>query len=148
MRGTPPMMPLPTKKTPKIRSRCGGKFVRRQVSHTRERTRYFRHVGGLITLAAKALWCQERSVRLNQNVRQRQSLRNVAQMLRFRIGRIARKRNHEAHVEHTLRVFERAGEAVQDAAKSGTAPMLVEHVQRVGPCVAAVDDDREFRLRR
>src|ERR1700704_7043882 len=41
--------------TPKICSRGGGEFFRRQVSHIRERPRYFRDIGGLISFAAVRL---------------------------------------------------------------------------------------------
>src|SRR6266481_9318502 len=78
--------PGKTKEAPKILGGGGGNFVRRQVSHTRERTRHFRNVGGLVALAAVLLRGEVRRVRLNQNVLKRQSLRNVAKVLRFRIG--------------------------------------------------------------
>ncbi len=66
---------------------CGcGDFVWRQVSHTRERARYFRNVGRLVALAAVRLRREVRRIRFNQNVFQWQSFRNVANVLRFRIS--------------------------------------------------------------
>src|SRR5258706_814505 len=78
--------PGKTKEAPEILGGGGGNFVRRQVSHIRKRARYFGNVGGLVALAAVLLRREVRRVRLNQNVFELQSLRHVAQVLRFRIG--------------------------------------------------------------
>jgi len=78
--------PGKAEEAPKILRGGGGNFVRRQVSHTRKRARHFRNVGRLIALAAPGLWRKIRRVRLNQNFVERQCFRNVAKILRFRIG--------------------------------------------------------------
>jgi hypothetical protein len=78
--------PGKTKEAPEILGGGGGNFVWRQVSHTRKRARYFGNVGWLVALAAVRLRREVRSVRLNQNVLERQSFRYVAKILRFRIG--------------------------------------------------------------
>src|SRR5216684_9028758 len=102
LRGRGCLRPGKTKKTPKILRGPGSRFFGGQVSHTAQHLCYFRHVGRFISLAAIRHGRQVRSVRFNQNVLQRQSLRNVAQILRFRKGRISRKRNLEANVHATL----------------------------------------------
>ena len=78
--------PSKTEEAPKIIGCGGGNFVWRQVSHTRERARYFGNVGRLVALAAPGLRRKVRSVRLNQNFLEGQFFRNVAKVLRFRIG--------------------------------------------------------------
>src|SRR5260370_42384383 len=78
--------PGKAEEAPKILGGGGSNFVRRQVSHTRERARYFGNVGRLVALAAPRLRRKVRRVRLNQNVLQWQCFRNVAKVLRFRIG--------------------------------------------------------------
>src|SRR5713226_1446639 len=78
--------PSKTEEAPEILGGGGGNFVWRQVSHTRKRARYFRNVGGLVALAAPGLRRKIWSVRLNQNLLERQFFRNVAKVLRFRIG--------------------------------------------------------------
>src|SRR5882762_1201455 len=56
-----------TKKAPKILCRGRGELFWGQVSHSRKRARHFRHVGGLVALAAIRLRREVRSVRLDQN---------------------------------------------------------------------------------
>src|SRR5258708_33017983 len=87
-----------------------------------------------------------RSVRLNQNLLQRQFLRNVANALRFRIGGISRERNKETHFDSAPRIFKRAGEAVENPAEAGRSPVFFEHVQTIGPGIAAMNDDGQFCL--
>src|SRR5205807_9982409 len=78
--------PGKAEEAPKILRSGGGNFVRRQVSHTRKRARYFRNVGRLVALAAPGLRRKVRRVCFNQNLLERQSFRNVAKVLRFRIS--------------------------------------------------------------
>jgi len=106
--------PGKTKEAPEILGGGGGNFVRRQVSHIRKRARYFGNVGGLVALAAVLLRREVRRVRLNQNVFEWQSLRNVAKVLRFRIGRISREGNQEPHFNAAASVFESRGERLRE----------------------------------
>ena len=122
------LWPGKSEQPPKILRRRSGDFVSRQVSHTRYCTRYFRNIGGLVALAAIRLRRQVRRVRFDQNFLQRQSFRNIAKILRFRISRIPCKRNQEAHVYAAACVLERAAEAVQNAADARALPMLFEHI--------------------
>src|SRR6266850_2396975 len=78
--------PSKTEEAPKILGGGGGNFGWRQVSHSRERARYFGNVGGLVALAAPGLRRKVRSVRLNQNLLEGQFFRNVAKVLSFWIG--------------------------------------------------------------
>ena len=78
--------PNETEEAPKILGGGGGNFVWRQVSHSRERARYFGHVGWLVAFAAVRLRRKIRSIRLNQDLFERQFFRNVAKVLCFRIG--------------------------------------------------------------
>jgi hypothetical protein len=84
---------------------------------------------------------QVRRIRLNHNSLERQSLRNLAKVLRFRIGQIPRKRNQEAHVHAAPRVFERAAEAVQNSADTRGFPMPFQQIQAIAPGIAAMNDD-------
>ena len=96
-----------------------------QVSHSRERLRHFRDVGGLVALAAVGLRSEKRRIGLDQDAVEWEFLGDVAKVLRFGIGGIAGEGNHEAHVESALGVFERAGEAVENAAEAGGSPVLL-----------------------
>ena len=78
--------PSKAEEAPKILRGGSRNFVRRQVSHTRERARYFGNVGRLVALAAPALRRKIRRVRLNQDALERQFLCDVAKVLSFRIG--------------------------------------------------------------
>ena len=133
-----------TKETPEVPC-CGrGNFFWRTVSHTRKRARYLCNVSGLISFAAARLWRQVRRIRLNQNLFQRQNLRNVANVLGFRIGRISRKRNQESHVNAAPRILNCACKTVQNPAKPGGPPVFIEHVQAIRPGIAAVNDNGEL----
>src|SRR5437899_8657774 len=57
--------PGKAEEAPEILRRGGGNFVRRQVSHTRKRARYFRNVRRLVALAAPRLRRKVRRVRFN-----------------------------------------------------------------------------------
>ncbi len=131
-------------KTPKICGCGSGDFFRRQVSHTSKRTRYFRDIGGLVALAAIGLRGEEGRVRLDEDAVKGKVARNVANVLRFGISGVARKRNHESGIESALRLLERAGKTMQDAAEAGGAPDFFEELQAIGPGIAAMNDDGEL----
>src|SRR5690348_9261909 len=67
-------------------------------------------------------------------------------MRHFRIGDVARKRDEEAEFKPALRVSERAGEAMKNAAEIRAAPVFfVENAQAIPPCVAAMNHDGQAR---
>src|SRR5262249_14020850 len=119
------LRPSDPEETPEIGCSCRGDFFRRQVSHIRQSFRYFGDIGGLVALAAKRLWSEERSVSFDQDAVERHLLGNVTDVLRLGIGGIAREGDEEPYVETALGVFEGAGEAVQDTAKACGPPMLL-----------------------
>src|SRR5882757_9632820 len=143
------MRPGKTEEAPKVLGSPCSRFFRAQVSHIAQHLCYFRHVGRFISLAAIRHRRQVRSVRFDQNVLQRQSFRNVAQILRLRKSPISRKRNLEANVHATLRVFERARKAVQNSAKSRRRPLFFQNFHAIRPRIAAMNHDWLFcRLRK
>ena len=85
--------------TPKICCRGGGEFFRRQVSHIRERARYFRDIGGLIAFAAVGLRSEEGRVGFDQDAVERNFFGDVADVLGLRISGVTGEGNHEAGVE-------------------------------------------------
>jgi len=130
--------------TPKICCRGGGDFFRRQVSHIRERARYFRDIGGLIAFAAVGLRSEEGRISFDQYAVQRNFFCGVTDMLGLRISGVAGEGNHEPGVEPAAGFLNRAGETMQDAAESCRAPNLFDDREAIGPSVATVDDDGEF----
>src|ERR1700737_1343152 len=130
--------------TPKICCRGGGDFFRRQVSHIRERARYFRDIGGLIAFAAVGLRSEEGRISFDQYAVQRNFFWCVTDMVGLRISGVAGEGNHEPGVEPAAGFLNRAGETMQDAAESCRAPNLFDDREAIGPSVATVDDDGEF----
>ncbi len=94
------------KESPKIRRCGGGDFFRRQVSHTRERTRYFRNVGGLVAFAAVGLRSKKGRIGFDQDAVEGKVAGDVADILRLGISGIAGEGNHETGVESALRFLE------------------------------------------
>src|SRR5207249_11394140 len=58
------------------------------------------------------------------------------------------KGNQETQLAPAPRVFERAAEAVQNAAQARCFPMFFQQVQAIAPSIAAMDDDGKFCLGR
>src|SRR6202051_267149 len=131
-------------KTPKICCRGGGEFFRRQVSHIRERARYFRDIGRLVAFAAVELRREERRVGFNQDAVKGNFFCHVADVLGLRIRGVTGEGNHEAGVQSAAGFLNRAGETMQDAADSCGAPDFFDDSEAIGPGVATVDDDGEF----
>jgi len=130
--------------TPKICSRGGGEFFRRQVSHIRKRPRYFRDIGGLISFAAVRLRSEEGRVGFDQDAVKREFFGDVADVLSLRISGVAGEGNQEARIESAAGFLNRAGETMQDAADSCGPPHLFDEREAIGPGVATVNDDGEF----
>ena len=63
----------------------------------------------------------------------------VADGLGFRIGYVGGEGDEKTHVEAAARFVEGAGEAVEDAAQAGGAPVALDYFQTIGPGFAAVD---------
>src|ERR1700722_13049574 len=129
---------------PKICCRGGGEFFRRQVSHIRKRTRYFRDVSGLVAFAAVWLGGEVGRIGFDQDADKRYFPGDVANVLGLRISGVAGEGNHEAGVEAASGFLNRAGETMQDAADSSRAPDLFNERKAIGPRVATVDDDGEL----
>ncbi len=91
-----------------------------------------------------ALRWKERRVRFREHSIERQHRGYIAHRLHFGIGDVTGERDHEAHIDSAPCVFNRAGEAMEDAAQAGGAPGFVDDLQAIGPGVAAVDDDGEL----
>src|SRR5262249_34060262 len=70
----------------------------------------------------------------------------VANVLGFWISCAATESHQKAHLDTALGVVEGTGEAVQDPSEAGGAPVLFKHIEAVGPCIAAMDDDGQFGL--
>src|SRR5579859_3584200 len=107
------------KKAPKVFCGSRRELLRRQVSHSCERPRYFGDKSRLVALPAKRLWREKRRIGLDQYRFERQRGGNIAQILRLRISRVSREGNHESHFCSTAGFFERTAEAVEDSAKAG-----------------------------
>lgn len=130
--------------TPEIRG-CGcGDFFRRQVSHTSERTRYFRDVGRLVTFATIGLWGQKWRIGFDEDTVQGNITRDITDILCFGIGGVTRKRNHKPSIKSPPGFLKRAGKTMEDAAQPSGAPDFLDKLEAIGPRVAAMDDDGKF----
>ena len=97
------------------------------------------HHRGLVALAPQWYGRQERSIRFEQDAVRRGKLGGSANRLRFRIGKVSGKREMKSSGERALGLFDRAGEAVHDAAKPGRRPVFSDQAQQILPGVGRAE---------
>ena len=72
---------------------------------------------------------------------------HVAQVLRLRIGHVARKGDQKTHLDSPPRFFRRAREAMKNPAQPRAAPVLLQNLQAIRPGFAAMEDHRKRAAR-
>src|SRR5208283_5481168 len=94
--------------------------------------------GGLVAFAAIWDWGQIGRVGFDQHAVERDLHSRIANLLRLGKGDVARKGNHEAHVEGAFGLRPVSGEAVENASQAARRPLLFDKPEAVLPGIIAV----------
>src|SRR5262249_12022847 len=113
-------------------------FFKREASQVAYTTRRFYYKRRLVTLATIRHRRKKRTIGFNEHAIERDLLRGVANLLSFGEGHIACKRNHEPHIERTLRMLPRTGKTMKHSAKAARFPAACNQTEAIVPGVLAV----------
>src|ERR1044071_5245210 len=129
-------------------------FLQREASQLADAARGFQHKRRLVTLAAMRHRRKKRTVGFNEHPLERRLLRRLANLLALGKCNVAGKRDHETHIERTLRMRPAASEAMQNSTHAAGFPVLIDQRETILPGILAVfrwpavDHNRQLRSAR
>src|SRR5260370_38344520 len=91
---------------------------------------------------------QERGIGPRQQTVERNLAGHIAQVLSLRIGYIPGERNQKTHLHAAASFLYRARITVENSAKPGTPPGLIEYFEAIRPRLPALDHDGRLRVSR